>query len=548
MAVDKTKQAAAVIYANMERNDLGGRSRLDVALQGTPILQRTLERVGRAERVSEILIFCRHEQQTAVEKLAAGSRAEVIGLENSIGEGCHRRQRKWSLHNWRGGIHEATYFDEQIITQEMVQHLQERRHEVIVSVASEAVLVDPALLDHLIAQHYQYYTEMKFTFSQAAPGLGGCVYRVELLNGLTNAGICIGDVLAYSPKQPQPDFIVHECTYKAPAALYQSRFRFLTDTQRSLETLESLFARYNNGSCPENWDALEIVAAMEEYESLAERFPRELDIEITTEPGVRILGYPHREEVEVPQRGPMPMDLWHKIVTELGSYDDIVITLGGCGEPLKHPELPEMIMAAKEAGIYGINIETDGLLLEGDLGEKLAKLPVDVISVYLDAHSEELYRQVKGRDGYERVVRNIMNFLEVAGQNGALIVPWMTKTRQTMAEMEAFYDHWLETCGAAVIVGYNDYAGQIADQAVMNMEPPMRRMCQRLERCMTILADGSVPVCTQDFRGLSRLGNAAEDRIETIWQNEGFQHIRQTHADGRFEEHPLCPACKEWHR
>ena len=101
---------------------------------------------------------------------------------------------------------------------------------------------------------------------------------------------------------------------------------------------------------------------------------------------------------------------------------------------------------------------------------------------------------------------------------------------------------------AAVIAGYNDFAGQITDRAVMDMAPPERYACGRLQECMTIRADGGVSICQQDFKGEYEVGNVHKTSVSELWRSEAWEKLRQAHREGEYEEHALCARCREWHR
>ncbi len=209
-----------------------------------------------------------------------------------------------------------------------------------------------------------------------------------------------------------------------------------------------------------------------------------------------------------------------------------------------------MVRIAKEGGIFGINIETDGLLLTGEPAEALLDLPIDVVSVYLDADDAEFYRQLKGHDYFERITGQMESFIEKskAQEDGPLLLPHMTKTLRTMDQMEGFYDRWKRTCQAAILGGFNDYAGQIEDHAIMDMAPPRRTRCNRIDRCMTIFANGDVPVCSQDYRGFNVIGNINHTAVGEIWQSRQLQDVRDSHQSGKFDCNELCIKCKEWYR
>ena len=538
-----------VIYADLERGALGLRGRIANSLGGVRVLRRTVERMERCERLNGITVFCPASQEEKIKELISERRAEVIGLKEQPPVNAYVRRRKWSLGSWRGGIHEATLFDEQSFTGEMIAQLREREVYSVVIVPAEAVLVDAKLLDGLIEHHQKHAEVMRFTFSQAAAGLNGWAFRLDMLSDLVATGGHIGDVLGYDPKNTHSDYITQECCFQVESAVRGNYFRYLADTQRNFSALGKLWSN-GNGDISD-WTAEQIIEKITAQYDNVDILPCELEIEINTEPSLRIKGYPHRWEDEQPPRQAMSLELFEKIVNDCADYDDICITMGGFGEPLQHPDLIGMIPAAKRAGIFGINIETDGRALTGELADALLESPVDVISVFLDANSAELYQRVKGQDGFDAVVEQVEKFVEKSkarGSSAPLVIPHLVKTRDTMEEMEAFYDRWLKTCGAAVITGYNDYAGQIDDRAVMDMAPLQRYPCSRPDRCLTIRADGSAAICSQDYQAEYTLGNVKDKSVKELWRSEAMDNLRQAQRRGSFDGNLLCAKCKEWHR
>ena len=69
------------------------------------------------------------------------------------------------------------------------------------------------------------------------------------------------------------------------------------------------------------------------------------------------------------------------------------------GEPLTHPDIVEFVGIAKKAGIFGVNIETDGLNLTADICSQLISAGVDVLTVHLDGWNESTWAKTKGRRG-----------------------------------------------------------------------------------------------------------------------------------------------------
>jgi len=547
MSDTNNKKNAAILYADLKRSVWGTRSYLADRLAGRSVLERTISRLEQANRLDEIIVFCPGEQQEQVRELIGQTTAIIKDLTESVPLSKRMPNRKWAMNSWRGGIREATWFDEQAFTAEMVLYAREREIYTAMSVACEAVVVDPELTDALLEHHHEHGDAMRFTFTQAGPGLCGGAYRMDLLHELVLTGGYIGDLLRYDPATPHADYIVQECNYKVDPELYTTQFRYIADTRRSFVALENLVMKA--GDDFQQWDAKRIVAELEQSCPGPDILPREVEMEITTEPSLRISGYPHRvDSVEHPERQRMSLACFEKIVEQLGEYDDICLTIGGFGEPLSHLELTAMIDSAKAAGILGINIETDGQLLRGDLADALSGSKVDVISVYLDADDGEIYHEVKGKDCFDEVVGQLEAFIEKTKDAGPMILPHLVKTRRTMAQMEAFFDRWLKKCDGAVIVGYNDFTGQIEDKSVMDMASPQRSACRRLSGSMTILADGSVTICGQDFKGSCATGNVNEKSIKELWRSQALEELRAAHRQRNFAMNELCGKCKEWHR
>lgn len=539
------KKTAALVAADLNRSGLGTRSRLGDELAGIAVLKRTLVRLGQAKGLAERIVFCPPGQKEPLQRILDDPQVLIQELSSPLPISPAVQRRKWAMTSWRGGLHEATLFDEPVITEEMVLYARSRDIYTAVVVPAEAVLADPELIDGLIEHHHQHDNLMRFTFTQAAPGLCGWAYRLDLYHELRLTGQRIGDLMNYDPDHTQGDQINQDSNYKVEQEICFSPFRYLADTQRSFRAMEKAF-QGTNGS---QWNAVQCVQKIADILRETDILPRELEVEINTERSLRLIGYPHgRADLG---RGAMSLEQFARIVNDCREYDDICLTLGGFGEPLAHPHLLAMIEAAKQAGIFGINIETDGRLLRGELAGALLKSPVDTISVYLDANSPELYRQVKGEDGFEAVVKQMEEFSEKRksqGDTGPIIVAHLVKTRQNLGEMEDFYDRWIRRCGCAVITGYNNFAGQIKDRSIMNMAPPRRFPCKRLSNSMMILADGRVSLCSQDFMGKHAVGNVFTNSVKELWKSQAMEQLRQAQREGNFGVNPLCARCKDWFR
>lgn len=92
---------------------------------------------------------------------------------------------------------------------------------------------------------------------------------------------------------------------------------------------------------------------------------------------------------------------WARVFDDLAELGCLELTLLG-GEIFLRPDWLELAQRASSAGL-GLTVVTNGLLLRGENFDKLLSLPLVRVGVSLDGASSEVYRAVRGVDGFERV-------------------------------------------------------------------------------------------------------------------------------------------------
>ena len=134
----------------------------------------------------------------------------------------------------------------------------------------------------------------------------------------------------------------------------------------------------------------------------------------------------------------MPWDLFTSIVNQFDSVKRVV--LHGVGEPMLVKDLPERIEYLKKRGIY-VLFNTNGTLLTEAQSERLLHSGLDELRVSLDAAESSVFQMVRGRDMFDRIVRNVTAFRR-RQRELALETPrvslWLTGLRETIGQLEAF--------------------------------------------------------------------------------------------------------------
>lgn len=203
-----------------------------------------------------------------------------------------------------------------------------------------------------------------------------------------------------------------------------------------------------------------------------------------------------------------------------------VISLSSFGEPLFHPQFFDFVSEALKYDDFSLLIETDGTLLSQDLTEKISQIEnsKDRINwiVLLDAMDKNLYAKIHSCDenDFEKAV-NSVQLLEKYFPNH--VYPQFVRMKVNENELETFYRFWKNpdspSHGKFIIQKYNNFCGLLPDEKPADLSPLERNPCWHLRRDMTILADGSVVECINQFNQKDKiLGNAFTDDLEEIWR------------------------------
>lgn len=142
------------------------------------------------------------------------------------------------------------------------------------------------------------------------------------------------------------------------------------------------------------------------------------------------------EELEPP--ADMSWELFTSIVDQVPDLARAV--LHGVGEPMLVKHLPKMVRYLKDRGVY-VLFNTNGTVLNARNGRALIAAGLDELRVSLDAANAESYREVRGLDYFDRILRNVRAFRrlqEAEGHTTPRVSAWLTGLRKTVEELPDF--------------------------------------------------------------------------------------------------------------
>jgi MoaA/NifB/PqqE/SkfB family radical SAM enzyme len=142
------------------------------------------------------------------------------------------------------------------------------------------------------------------------------------------------------------------------------------------------------------------------------------------------------EELEAP--ADMSWELFTKIIDQVPDIARVV--MHGVGEPMLVKALPAMIRYLKDRGIYTL-FNTNGTLLTPRRQRELIETGLDELRVSLDAADAATFKLVRGKDFFDRILRNLTSFTTLQTQMGVtkpLVSMWLTGLKETILQLPDF--------------------------------------------------------------------------------------------------------------
>ena len=137
-----------------------------------------------------------------------------------------------------------------------------------------------------------------------------------------------------------------------------------------------------------------------------------------------------------------PMDLsWELFIKIVDQAPNIArVVLHGVGEPMLVRDLPRMIRHLKARGTH-VLFNTNGTLLAPRKQMEIIETGLDELRVSLDAAEAATFMKVRGKDMFDRIVRNVSSFTNLQRSIGATrpkVSLWLTGLKETVDQLPDF--------------------------------------------------------------------------------------------------------------
>lgn len=545
---------AAIIPVDPDISGLGTpRSLESTIFPAENLLESTLRRLSGSKSLSAIYLVT--HQPERVRELAGNPpshiRVEIIPVEPAALAARRRGlapARLWSYSCWRGGLAGLSCYDEAFDPALFARVMHERNLDAAVVVGADWSLIDPGLVDQVVARHLEEPAQRPLTFCQCPPGLGAvCISRslvLDLARQADRAGplASIGGILSYFPSNPRSDLIISPACVTVPPKVRDLPIRCVPDSEPRrkllLTALDEIDARAAWASAAEIGEAIATREA-----SILHSVPQLVTLELCTG---RLSSGRRREWTQEShdacERPVLDRALARRIFDQLAeARTDIALTLAGAGDPMLHPYWLEIAADAKDAGIGAVHLRTQLNAPDDQIDRLIADAAsptgvLDVISIDLMASRRDTYSLLMGVDAFDRVSANLERLLAgrrprsaAAGIPTPWIVPRLTRCDAVIDQIETFYDSWMSRCGHCVI---DPLPRTIRGERIDPLPLPSSAAWRRARSGLSILCDGSIPTDLDDLQGSTAAGSLTSHTVREIWKR-----LHRARLDARTAHH-----------
>jgi spiro-SPASM protein len=412
-------------------------------------------------------------------------------------------------------------------------------HEDLLYFYADCPFLDLGIAAKMHSNHRRYWAD--YTFADGYPyGLTPEILTRETvarLRGIADA----------SPEPPTRDTLFSLIrtdinsfdieTEISPIDMRLLRLSLSADTERNFLLLSRVVSRGGR-------DAASICTLLDEGKELHRTLPAFFPVQIAERcpHACSYCPYPVFAGNVETRTGLMPLSSFSGLVKKIAAFSgDATIDISLWGEPAFHPQVFDLIGAALTEPGIDLVIETSGIGWERGIFTRIRdtfpRQPTWIVS--MDASNEETYRTLRGQ-GFAEAERTAAELLGIFPSR-----TWVQAVRMTENEddLEVFFKTWKARTEHVIVQKYDSFGGLLPDRKVADLSPLKRFPCWHLKRDMAILIDGTVPLCKEDVRVQTRLGNALDEDLSVIWDRA--RELHAAHVAGSFPG--ICAGCDEYY-
>ena len=247
--------------------------------------------------------------------------------------------------------------------------------------------------------------------------------------------------------------------------------------------------------------------------------------------------------------GLISFDLFKRVVNECSIIGVDSIKLNLWGESLLHPELIKMIRYISENSSIVTQFNTNANRLTSEKSKGLIEAGLDKLTISFDGLSQKTYEAIRVNGNYNKVITNIETLIQNKIRLGSK-TPYLTiqiiRMPDNECEIDSFIERWKNEVDFISVTNIGSTAGsnEILSYSLRKRMDNNRVACSQLWQRLSILWDGSVTVCCNDYDGFLKLGRYGALPLTDYWHCERLNELRSKHKKLDFSD-LICNRCTE---
>ena len=219
------------------------------------------------------------------------------------------------------------------------------------------------------------------------------------------------------------------------------------------------------------------------------------------------------------------------------------VSLFWFGEPLLDQTIDTKIQIAKNYGLKGIGIATNGVKLDSSMAYRLLKAGLDTLIVSIDGYTAAVHEGIRVGTSLDTIVTNVEIFLQVRNSmdKPCKVLIRFIRQESNRDEWQLFSDYWNEKInpdkGDAVLVydahNWGNDTGEI----------PHSYICRQPFEKMFIHANGEVGLCCIDANLFHDIGNVVTTDPIDLFNSDILNKYRDEMTKGNILSLSPCKTC-----
>lgn len=257
------------------------------------------------------------------------------------------------------------------------------------------------------------------------------------------------------------------------------------------------------------------------------------------------------------KEGPMDHELFMHIIDSLVPYREHIemMDLFGLGEPLMDRMICQRIRYAKDKGFKNLAFATNAALLTPRVQAELLDTGIETIIFSIDGATKETYEKIRIRGNFDKVVANCFGMIKRRNEGNykTRFIVRFVRQNDNRNEWPLFQEFWSREFSASKrdLIGRYDvhtWGGATGDKDKTLMagrdKSIERASCYLIFEVLNILANGTVPLCHEDWhKARYDMGNVSNADPIDVFNAVKYKKIRDLHDAGNKNKLPMCAAC-----